>query len=108
MDAVRRLLASHARLKKRIHETRIPLPKWGQRVMGFVYFCIPLAVGKLVFDWVSSVQEQRWGVDPVTKKLRTPEEVHARARDKELEENAEKARAAVQFVLDHRKGELPR
>ena len=47
-----RLHHGHERLKKTVHEgMRVPLPKWGQRVMGFVYFCTPIIGGYNVIQW---------------------------------------------------------
>ena len=45
----------HDRLKKSIHEGfRYPLPKWGQKAMGFVYFTIPVVGGWYVMQWAIS------------------------------------------------------
>jgi hypothetical protein len=42
---LRDLSAQHELLKERIHNFRIPLSPRGQRIMGFVYFCIPVIGG---------------------------------------------------------------
>ena len=106
MDALRSLLAAHRRLKHKIHNTRIPLSPAGQRVAKVVYFCIPLVVGKFAYDWVVEVQQSKWGVDPVTGKMRVPDAVAKRER--ETLENAANARASVEHVLKHRHEDLPR
>ena len=105
MQRVRELLAAHERLKKRIHAFRIPLSKNGQRFMGLVYFSIPLVVGKLVYDKVIEVQERNWRVDPVTGKMVVPDAV--RKREQETLDHANKARASVEYLLEHRHDPLP-
>lgn len=43
---------NHERLKRAVHEgMRIPLPPWGRRFMGFVYFTIPIVGGYYVMQW---------------------------------------------------------
>ncbi|KAF4318209.1 hypothetical protein G195_008570 [Phytophthora kernoviae 00238/432] len=51
MEFLRRLGAHHEALKKKIHSTRIPLSKNGQRVMGLVYFTTPIVGGYYVMKW---------------------------------------------------------
>lgn len=51
MEFLRNLSARHERLKKRIHSTRIPLSATGQRLMGVVYFSIPVVCGYFVMKW---------------------------------------------------------
>lgn len=47
-----RLHYGHERLKQSVHQgMRVPLPKWGQRVMGAIYFCIPIIGGYYVMQW---------------------------------------------------------
>lgn len=52
MDFLRQLNQRHERLKKYVHTAwRVPLPPWGQKAMGFVYFCIPVIGGYYVMQW---------------------------------------------------------
>ncbi|KAF4039746.1 hypothetical protein GN244_ATG08135 [Phytophthora infestans] len=51
MEFLRRLGERHEALKKKIHATRIPLSKNGQRVMGLVYFTTPIIGGYYVMKW---------------------------------------------------------
>jgi hypothetical protein len=59
----------HERLKKRIHSYRFPLPKWGQKVMGGVYFCIPLVIGYICYNITQRIAEKNLG--PNGEKLKT-------------------------------------
>ena len=45
---------NHDKLKKRIHAFRIPLSPTGRRIMGFVYFAIPMLVGYQIMTWTNS------------------------------------------------------
>ena len=47
---LRELSARHEALKERIHAFRIPLSPRGQRIMGFVYFCIPVIGGYYIMQ----------------------------------------------------------
>eukprot|EP00977_Amphora_coffeiformis_P009748 scaffold2246_cov162-Amphora_coffeaeformis.AAC.7 len=50
-----RLHVGHERLKQAVHQgMRVPLPRWGQRVMAFVYFCTPIIGGYYVMQWAIS------------------------------------------------------
>ncbi|KAG7398884.1 hypothetical protein PHYBOEH_010208 [Phytophthora boehmeriae] len=51
MEFLRRLGARHEALKQKIHSTKIPLSKNGQRVMGVVYFTTPVIGGYYVMKW---------------------------------------------------------
>jgi hypothetical protein len=42
MEYLKTLLKKHETLKKKIHAFRIPLSPVGQKIMGFVYFSIPI------------------------------------------------------------------
>jgi hypothetical protein len=53
----------HEQLKKRIHKFRIPLPKWGQRVMGFVYFSLPVMFGYFIMNKTTDIAQQNLGVN---------------------------------------------
>ena len=45
----------HERLKHFVHNgMRYPLPPWGQKVMGLVYFSIPVFLGYHVMQWAIS------------------------------------------------------
>jgi len=42
----------HERLKKFVHEgMRYPLPPAGQKIMGFVYFSIPVIASYFIYNW---------------------------------------------------------
>lgn len=49
-DFLQDLHERHERLKKRIHSFRIPLSPTGQKIMGFVYFCIPVVCGYYLME----------------------------------------------------------
>ncbi|CAH0482727.1 unnamed protein product [Peronospora belbahrii] len=51
MECWRRLSERHQKLKTQIHNTRIPLSKNGQRIMGLVYFTAPIIGGFYVMKW---------------------------------------------------------
>lgn len=51
MEFLRSLGERHERLKKKIHSTRIPLSKNGQRFMAAVYFSIPVVSGYYIMQW---------------------------------------------------------
>jgi hypothetical protein len=57
MEFLRQLSEGHERLKKKIHSTRIPLSKNGQRAMGVVYFSIPVISGYFLMKWAESKAE---------------------------------------------------
>lgn len=46
------LREKHENLKKRIHAFRLPLSPTGQKLMGFVYFTIPVIVGYYIMQVV--------------------------------------------------------
>jgi hypothetical protein len=48
---LRKMSAGHTALKERIHAYRIPLPPAGQKLMGFVYFSIPVIGGYSIMQW---------------------------------------------------------
>lgn len=50
MDFLRELNRRHEALKHRIHSFRIPLSKTGQRIMGVVYFSIPVIAGYFIMS----------------------------------------------------------
>ncbi|CEG45160.1 uncharacterized protein PHALS_01477 [Plasmopara halstedii] len=51
MEFFRRLGERHEALKLKIHSTRIPLSKNGQRIMGVVYFTTPIVGGYYIMKW---------------------------------------------------------
>ncbi|KAI9912382.1 hypothetical protein PsorP6_005682 [Peronosclerospora sorghi] len=51
MEFFRRLGERHEQLKNKIHRTRIPLSRNGQRFMGLVYFITPIIGGYYVMKW---------------------------------------------------------
>jgi hypothetical protein len=55
MSWIRTVLDRQERLKNYIHNGfRYPLPKYGQYIMGFVYFSIPVISGWYVMQWAIS------------------------------------------------------
>jgi len=51
-DGIHTFQQKHQRLKKYIHTAwRVPLPRWGQIGMGFVYFTVPIVAGYGVMKW---------------------------------------------------------
>ena len=47
---LRDISARHERLKERIHAFRLPLSPTGQKIMGLVYFCIPIIGGYYIMQ----------------------------------------------------------
>ena len=57
-----RLHDNHERLKNYVHNgMRVPLPKWGQRCMGFIYFLTPIVGGYYVMQWAIGKAHQSIG-----------------------------------------------
>lgn len=50
MEYLRELSRRHEALKKRIHAFRIPLSPTGRRLMGLVYFSIPIIAGYFIME----------------------------------------------------------
>jgi hypothetical protein len=51
----------HERLKHFVHHgMRYPLSKWGQAVMGVVYFSIPVVAGWQLMQWSTRRAEEQW------------------------------------------------
>ena len=50
MEFLRKLSASHERLKEKIHAFRLPLSPMGVRVMKVVYFSIPMISGYYIMQ----------------------------------------------------------
>jgi hypothetical protein len=62
MSWIRSLSDRHERIKEYIHNGfRYPLPKYGQYVMGFVYFSIPVISGWYIMQWAISKSHQSIG-----------------------------------------------
>jgi hypothetical protein len=55
MDYLKRLLAEHEKLKKRIHAFRIPLSPRGQKIMGLIYFSIPVIMGYFIMQFTNEM-----------------------------------------------------
>jgi hypothetical protein len=63
MEFLKNLHERHERLKHAVHHGwRYPLSPWGQKVMGFVYFCIPVVGGYYVMQWAISKSHESIGV----------------------------------------------
>jgi len=74
LDAIRNLSEKHDRVKKYVHTAwRVPLPRWGQYMMGCVYFSIPVIGGYQVMQWAISKSHESIG--PRGEKLKI-KEVH--------------------------------
>lgn len=63
MEFLRNLSARHERLKKAIHSTRIPLSATGQKIMGVVYFSIPVVCGYYVMKWAERKAETNFQLE---------------------------------------------
>ena len=62
MSWIRRISERHERLKEYIHNGfRYPLPKYGQYMMGLVYFSIPVISGWYIMQWAISKSHQSIG-----------------------------------------------
>ena len=62
MEAYTTFHERHERLKNYVHNGfRYPLPRWGQRVMGFVYFTLPVIGGYHVMQWAISKSHEEIG-----------------------------------------------
>ena len=44
--------------KKKVHSFRMPLPPSGQKLMGLVYFTVPIIIGYFVMQYTNQVSEQ--------------------------------------------------
>lgn len=65
------LSEEHEKLKKRIHSFRIPLSPTGQRIMGFVYFSIPIIIGYFIMDSANS--QAKHNLENLSRKSRSHE-----------------------------------
>jgi len=54
MEFLRNFSQHHEDLKKRIHSFRIPLGPTGRRIMGVVYFSIPVVLGIQIMNWAQA------------------------------------------------------
>ena len=62
MSWIRRISDRHERIKEYIHNVfRYPLPKYGQYIMGFVYFSIPVISGWYITQWAISKSHENIG-----------------------------------------------
>lgn len=71
----RRLYAAQQSLKHYIHNTRIPLSPTGQKVMGLVYFTIPVVGGVYLMDKVSAISDAKWNINKEEGTYTVPKEV---------------------------------
>jgi hypothetical protein len=60
---LRSISARHTALKERIHAFRIPLPPWGQKIMGFVYFTIPVVGGYYIMEYANQQSARNIGIN---------------------------------------------
>jgi predicted secreted protein len=68
-NALRSFHERHEKIKHTVHTAwRIPLPKYGQIIMGCVYFTIPVVGGWYVMQWAISKSVDSIG--PRGEKLR--------------------------------------
>ena len=71
-DALRSFHERHEKIKHTVHTAwRVPLPKYGQIIMGCVYFTIPVVGGWYVMQWAISKSVDSIG--PRGEKLRIKE-----------------------------------
>lgn len=71
-DAYRTFQHHHERVKRYVHTAwRVPLPKWGQNVMGCIYFSIPVVGGWHVMQW--AIGKSHDSIGPKGEKLRIKE-----------------------------------
>lgn len=63
MEFLRELSARHERLKRKIHATRVPLSPAGQRVMGLVYFSVPVVCGYFIMKWTERRAEANFQLE---------------------------------------------
>mmetsp|Transcript_33949 Transcript_33949/g.34591 ORF Transcript_33949/g.34591 Transcript_33949/m.34591 type:complete len:94 (-) Transcript_33949:199-480(-) len=68
VDFLKDLAARHERLKKRIHSFRIPLSPTGQKIMGFVYFSIPVISGYWVMNYTNELAAKNFKLQQETMK----------------------------------------
>jgi hypothetical protein len=104
------LYERHQALKHKIHNTRIPLSKNGQRIMMFVYISVPIIGGWLFMNmYVLPSSDKKW-------KLETPEDrLHYKRQDhyelpenssitrNEFERNTRLSRNAIDFIVKNGK-----
>ena len=88
------LAEKHERLKKRIHNFRIPLSKNGQRVMFVVYFSIPIIVGYNVMQWAIGKSAENIGAQGELLKSRQNNEYskYTDYQNKQLQQILNKAK----------------
>ena len=70
MEALERIVAAHARLKRRIHAFRAPIrSRWGLFGVGLLYFTVPSVAGYFVMQWSNSVRDRNLGGDGRRERL---------------------------------------
>lgn len=96
------LAEKHERLKKRIHNFRIPLSKNGQRVMFVVYFSIPIVVGYQVMQWAIGKSEENLGLqgEVLRSKQKTQYEKYTEYQNQQLQAVLNKVKSKSDMVDD--------
>lgn len=70
MEALERLAAAHARLKRRVHAFRAPIrSRWGLFAVGCLYFTVPSVVGYFVMQWSNGVRDRNLGAEGRRERL---------------------------------------
>lgn len=57
----KRISEGHERLKRRIHNARMPLPRWAIPIAKLVYFSIPVAFGVWLMMWTFEQMDKNVG-----------------------------------------------
>lgn len=69
----------HERLKERIHNFRIPLSPAGQKIMGFVYFCIPVIGGYYIMQ--AAIEQSHQNIGAKGEKLLLKQKIDAGTKE---------------------------
>jgi hypothetical protein len=73
-NAARSFHIRHEKIKKYVHTAwKVPLPKWGQFVMGCFYFSLPVVGGWKVMQW--AIGHSHESIGPKGEKLAVKEVV---------------------------------
>jgi len=91
-DFLRGLSDRHEQLKKRFHSFRIPLSPNGRRIMGFVYFTIPVICGYYIMQGAIYRAETNVGAkgERVVSRASAPEEARVKEQNKALQDLLDK------------------
>ena len=57
MDILKNVSKQHEKLKKSIHNTRIPLGRRGRFIMGCIYLTAPIFGGYYIMEWALSKRD---------------------------------------------------